>query len=360
MGWFRDRKPSELDRLAQAFDEREHHIEDDLGPEVDPGLQHLRREIRALVSAQRLGHRELRQELKDAAYWGTIVLVLTVVLLLMQNGLLWRQVWQLQTDLKSSQRVELLTLIFEPSDCDPELERAKLHRQLASAEQSLKQAAPDSGAAYRARYELRVLASRDLEICPPETPLRLREEALLTLAAMDGPRLALRRADLRHMSLRKAPLEGVSLSGADLSGANLSDADLRDAYLRRVKAIGTYLKDANLKLATLKDADLTAAYLTEADLTDANLVDARLVDANLIRTQFRRADLKRADLTDADLGGADLSNAFNLTQAQLDSAYGTHKTLLPEGLVHPDHWRKAGEPKRIVVRDENSLDPAPP
>lgn len=295
------------------------------------------------IEALRLEIRTLGREIGRAAYWGTLTLFGTVLLLITLNVFLWQEVSQQQAGLESARRIELLNLVFEPLDCSRTAQRTRLERELVEAEAALAAAASDSGMAYRARYELRVLRSRDPEICPPKAALRLREEALRTLAEIDGRRLSLRHAHLRRASLLSAFLPNADFSRSDLSGANLSDAHLRDAFLRQVKAVGAYFRGADLQEADLTGADLTGAYLTEANLGGADLTRAKLVDANLIRTRFQNASLKDADLRDADLGGADLSGARHLTQAQLDSAFGTHKTIIPAELERPGHWRTEKE-----------------
>ena len=50
------------------------------------------------------------------------------------------------------------------------------------------------------------------------------------------------------------------------------------------------------------------------------------------------ADLIGADFRDARLSGADLTEAFFLTQAQLNAAQGDGTTKLPPSLVRPSHW----------------------
>ena len=330
-----DRERGSLDQAGAPADVPEADLS--VSPE---GLDALRGEIRALKASQRQGLEALRRELKDGAYWGTVVAVATVLLLMVQNGLLWRQVTQQQAELEMTHRVQLLGLIFDPSDCDPNEEAEALRRAVEAEEQRLGELEPGSEPALRAQYELRVLGSRDPRVCPPNAPLRLREEALLTLAAIDEGRLALRRSNLRRMSLLRAPLQRANLSGADVSGANLSEANLQRVYLRRAKAVGTYFKGADLQHATLTDAQLTGAYFTDANLSGATLLRADLKEANLIRTDFTRTDLEQADLTGADLGAANLVKALNLTQEQLDSAFGTPKTKIPAHLQRPGHWRQ--------------------
>ena len=50
------------------------------------------------------------------------------------------------------------------------------------------------------------------------------------------------------------------------------------------------------------------------------------------------ADLLGADLRAADVTDADLAGALYLTQAQVNSADGSHDTRLPAGASVPPHW----------------------
>jgi uncharacterized protein YjbI with pentapeptide repeats len=63
------------------------------------------------------------------------------------------------------------------------------------------------------------------------------------------------------------------------------------------------------------------------------------VAARLEGADLRWADLLGADLRDAHLGGADLSRALFVTQSQVEAAHGDAHTVLPPGLLRPDHWR---------------------
>ena len=72
------------------------------------------------------------------------------------------------------------------------------------------------------------------------------------------------------------------------------------------------------------------ARLAGADLSFANLTNARLDDA----------DLAGAELAGALIAGARLNLARNLTQAQVEAAYGDDATLLPPGLTMPAAWRE--------------------
>jgi uncharacterized protein YjbI with pentapeptide repeats len=90
--------------------------------------------------------------------------------------------------------------------------------------------------------------------------------------------------------------------------------------------------------------DFTEAYLAHirldvgANLTGAELNQADLASAELIGADLTGARLYRADLTEAYLHGAGLSGAAGLSQEQLDAAFGTMRTELPDDLQRPASW----------------------
>ncbi|MEW4369807.1 pentapeptide repeat-containing protein [Paenibacillus kandeliae] len=87
-----------------------------------------------------------------------------------------------------------------------------------------------------------------------------------------------------------------------------------------------------------RGADLIAADLRNTDLRGAHLRGSLLIAANLSGVNLDGADLIGADLRDAEIAGADLSGSLFLTQAQVNSAKGNSRTLLPPALTHPQHW----------------------
>ena len=64
-----------------------------------------------------------------------------------------------------------------------------------------------------------------------------------------------------------------------------------------------------------------------------------LTDANLRGTDLTGANLNGADLRGAYLYGAVLWNVENLTQQQIDAAFGDKETKLPEGIIMPKTWK---------------------
>ena len=83
--------------------------------------------------------------------------------------------------------------------------------------------------------------------------------------------------------------------------------------------------------------------LMGSDLRGTNIKGANLRGAYLIATDLRGVDLSGvdligADLRDANISGANLTNSIFLTQAQINSAKGDTKTMLPKWLTLPKHW----------------------
>jgi len=108
-----------------------------------------------------------------------------------------------------------------------------------------------------------------------------------------------------------------------------ASAERRSGYAQAARRIapGADLAGADLRAVNLRGANLRGAILIGADLTGADLGDC---------------DVLGADVRDASLGGADLSSALFLTQAQVSSARGDHRTTLPSGFVRPAHWVVGG------------------
>ncbi len=143
-----------------------------------------------------------------------------------------------------------------------------------------------------------------------------------------------------NMDFSHAVLEYVDLSNADLSHTNLSNANLLEANLH---GIGSY--ELNLSSANLWGANLSKAVLTDADVTNATFIVADFSGADLYCVDFFGANLvganfSKAILRNTFLSGVDLTKVRNLTQEQIDSAVGDAKTKLPEGLIHPESWKK--------------------
>ncbi|MFD2617093.1 pentapeptide repeat-containing protein [Terrilactibacillus laevilacticus] len=87
-----------------------------------------------------------------------------------------------------------------------------------------------------------------------------------------------------------------------------------------------------------RGVDWVGKKLTGKDLRTTDLRGAYLIAADLRNTDLRGVDFIGADLRDANLNGADLSTSMFLTQMQINSAKGNHKTILPSHIQPPYHW----------------------
>jgi uncharacterized protein YjbI with pentapeptide repeats len=114
--------------------------------------------------------------------------------------------------------------------------------------------------------------------------------------------------------------------------------------------------DPKLDGADLSGRDLSGTLLVSADLSRAVLSYARLIGAKLSRSNLTSAILHGADVAEAilyraNIAGTDLSGALNLTQAQVDAAFGDASTKLPAGVTAPWDWR----PYRDILRESAAL-----
>jgi uncharacterized protein YjbI with pentapeptide repeats len=147
---------------------------------------------------------------------------------------------------------------------------------------------------------------------------------------------------LANADLSRANLSGRRLTGALLVKANLRNADLSDAGLCDYQAIGVDFQrmiergtpQRNLS-QTINVSPLTWSYLSGAVLRRARV-------GGFI---FQAADFAGADVDEADFQAADLHRARNLTQEQIEKAYGSKgqedvgDTLLPGNLKAPEPWK---------------------
>jgi hypothetical protein len=86
--------------------------------------------------------------------------------------------------------------------------------------------------------------------------------------------------------------------------------------------------------------NLSETYLQGADLSNAHLEGANLGGAHLQGANLQGARLEDANLQEARLEGAHLEAAQDLTQEQINSAFGDENTMLPGGLDPPAQWTK--------------------
>ena len=104
-----------------------------------------------------------------------------------------------------------------------------------------------------------------------------------------------------------------------------------------------HLRMVDLKKTNLSDFELNYFNLSQSRLEGSLLINTQLVGANLIAadltlSDLHMANLERAFLDQANLVGADMIGAKNLTQEQINEAFGDGGTKLPGGLTAPQHW----------------------
>jgi uncharacterized protein YjbI with pentapeptide repeats len=207
-----------------------------------------------------------------------------------------------------------------------------------------------------------------LDQLPPDHPHRksAQEDTMRKLSRLgpDGKREVVSFLHGRGLIWAGSPI--ISLVRADLSSANLSDLELRCAALVDVRLRDANLSDARLcrLRATLPDIkkatkrrnaterDVIAAEVEPSQpievshLSDSDLSGAVLKRTTLAGSKLRSVDFAWTDLDEADLRAADLRHADNLTQEQIESAYGSKgqkgvvdDTLLPDHLEAPLKWK---------------------
>lgn len=149
------------------------------------------------------------------------------------------------------------------------------------------------------------------------------QECLTVIGRRKYPNPEGKRLDLTHVNLFKANLFKSNLRGSNLSEANLLGVDLTEAILT----------ETNLTKAVLSEAKLTGSLLLQTNFTEANLLGVDLTEAVI-----GEVDFTEADLSEAKVFGATLTKAIGLTSEKIELAQGNDKTILPEGLIKPEHW----------------------
>lgn len=174
------------------------------------------------------------------------------------------------------------------------------------------------------------------------------------------------RAKFNYANLKNANLKKAELSNAEFENAEMNDADLEEAVLDEAVFPLATLADVSLRGASghrvefegadLKNAILEGVFFTNPIFREANLrgthleggrfLDANFTFANLSEASFWKTSEKGEQIA-ADLSGANTSEALfwrndlaktEISQEQLNSAFGDRSVKLPVGLEYPDHW----------------------
>lgn len=142
-------------------------------------------------------------------------------------------------------------------------------------------------------------------------------------------------ANLTEMDLRGTNFDGANLSGADMSRSMFCGFVGHSAGFSKVAQRGGEWQDLM--------RPMTVSELSGANLSGAVLRRTVFTGCNLLGADFGGADLDSTDVR----GGADLRLARNLTQEQIESAYGSvgeqeymPDTMLPEDLEASKAWEK--------------------
>jgi uncharacterized protein YjbI with pentapeptide repeats len=178
----------------------------------------------------------------------------------------------------------------------------------------------------------------------------------------DDPIVSLRTADLKGAQYQGATDEvaagervGEALDDVNLSGTQLDNANLRHIQLRNARMNKALTYNASLEVANLQSVSFMNALIVDTDLTGANLNKAEFDRAALDNTDLSGASLVGADISaylagtcfiHADLRDADLEGASQLTNKQLQQAFGNQNTKLPDTWRRPDAWSKPIEQQR--------------
>ena len=132
-------------------------------------------------------------------------------------------------------------------------------------------------------------------------------------------------------------------NGAVLSFAHMNNAKCRNSRFRGATLVNANLRCADLTGARFGAANASNARLHGADLTQAEFLGALLegtqfVGANLSDAQFQYGHLQEANLEGALLARTNFTGALNLKFEAVEKAFGTHETILPDGVPLPSHW----------------------
>lgn len=133
--------------------------------------------------------------------------------------------------------------------------------------------------------------------------------------------------------LGRARLDGIALSNSDLTGIGLSNT-----YLSRANFYYANMPQSNLHYTVMRQANLNRVSFKCANLSWSDLQLANLSRSDLSYADLSHSDLRGASLYLATLNNTNLEGARNLTQEQVEQAYGNGETTLPDDLKRPSAW----------------------
>src|SRR5829696_8932655 len=96
-------------------------------------------------------------------------------------------------------------------------------------------------------------------------------------------------------------------------------------------------------LAVLEGLDPDRKRILLQFLYESNLIEAESPAISLLGANLRKANLEGAYLEETNLEKANLVGVEGLTQQQLNKAFGSESTKLPDHLQRPAHWSQGDE-----------------
>jgi len=165
-------------------------------------------------------------------------------------------------------------------------------------------------------------------------------------AQLDPPyRLDLRDADLAGVDFSEGHFGPAVMARTNLHGAWLDNSTFRGADFSAANMTKTWLESADLSATHLEDATLNCAWMVGANLHEATMNGADLRGAKMRNTNLQGAELDGAIIKDTDIKDANLKLVWlhgvncagfeNLSQDQLDSAFGDITTSIPKNATRP-------------------------
>lgn len=134
-------------------------------------------------------------------------------------------------------------------------------------------------------------------------------------------------------------LDGKSILEIDVDSHRIKVNELLKVVSEKVRIefIESNKHKSNKKILK-RGFDFIGIDLSKSNLIGANLAGTLLIASNLSSTDLKGAILIGADMRDANIKGANLEKTMFLTQSQINSAIGDHRTKLPKQLRRPSYW----------------------
>lgn len=131
----------------------------------------------------------------------------------------------------------------------------------------------------------------------------------------------------------------INLSKTCLYFVDFSDCYLYGASFVNCNLVDSYFNNSYLSCASFINSNLTRAYFHDAYLNDVHFNCADLKNADFSFSYIGNARFFECKFENTDIEYSNFGSAKNLTQEMIDSAIGNSETLIPEGLVMPEHWK---------------------